>query len=607
LIKNQQETETQNNSVGEFDRPLGCLREWVVKSPIGAFVVVAVTVFVAESLSSWILLERLPVLEHIEPLVEFMLNVGIVLPVFIYLFVLPTARNIRQREATERALRTAHEELEVKVRERTRDLEQSNKRLRQEVDGRRRAQQAVEFQASLLDAVREAVVATDGKGRILYWNRFAEVLYGWKATEAVGSKLDDVITFLQDSGQRLDVLTKCGKELGCNGEVEALRRDGSRFPAYLHCSCLPDEAAGYVCLSFDFTEWKIAEEALRDSEEKYSNLVENSPTGVFTLQDGKFVFVNPRFARILEYSRAELLQIEASHLVHPDDRERVAEIARKQVVDEPASYHYECRLITKTGQVRWVAICNAMIRNNGEIATLGNVQDVTDRKRMERELHQLSARLLTIQEEERRRVARDLHDSVGQKLTGIKFMVEAALGAPWPEERRWGMERLRSLVPTIQDAVEEVRCISTELRPSILDDLGLLPTIAWYVREFEKAHPSILVEQQLQATESDVPPGLRTSIFRILQEATNNLAKHSSASHLLIGLQCDERSLRLRVQDDGVGFEPEAAAEAGKVGSGLSSMRERAELSGGTFSLSSVPGAGTLIVAEWRLDPSVSG
>ncbi len=568
---------------------------------------VTVTVFIAESLSSWLLLKRLPVLERMEPLVEFSLNLGIVMPVLLFLFVLPTARSIRQREATERALRAAQEELESKVRVRTRDLERTNARLRQEVAGRWRAQQAVEFQASLLDAVREAVVATDAEGQILYWNRFAEALYGWEASEVIGRNLGDVTTYFQANGQRLDLLANCRKGSGCSGEVEAMRRDGCRFPAYLLCSNLPNAAKGYVCLSFDFTERRAADEALRDSEEKYSNLVENSPTGVFILQNGTFAFVNPRFADLLEYSRTELLQSAAIQLVHPDDRERVVEIARKRTVGEPVADHYECRLITRTGQVRWVATYNASIRHQGRIATLGSVQDVTYRKRMEAELHQLSARLLTIQEEERRRVARDLHDSVGQKLTGIKFLVEAALGAPWPEERRSAMERLRSLIPTIQDAVEEVRCISTELRPSILDDLGLLPTIAWYLREFEKAHPSIRVEQQLQGTESEVLSELRTPIFRILQEATNNLAKHSGASRLLIGLECDAGSLRLRVQDDGVGFDPGAAVEAGKVGSGLSSMRERAELSGGTLSLTSVPGAGTCILAEWRLDPPVSG
>ncbi len=246
---------------------------------------------------------------------------------------------------------------------------------------------------------------------------------------------------------------------------------------------------------------------------------------------------------------------------------------------------------------------NTLIRYRGGVAILGNVQDVTDRKRMEAQLHQLSARLLTIQEEERRRVARDLHDSLGQRLTGIKFLVEASLGKPWPDERRWGMGQLRNLIPTIQDIVEEVRRLSTELRPSILDDLGLLPTIAWHLREFEKAHPGIAVEQRLGAAESEVPDALRTPIFRILQEATNNVAKHSGASRLVVGLETGDGRLRLWVQDDGVGFDPGAPSrESGNGGIGMGSMRERAELTGGAFTVSSAPGAGTTVRADWPLE-----
>jgi signal transduction histidine kinase len=204
-------------------------------------------------------------------------------------------------------------------------------------------------------------------------------------------------------------------------------------------------------------------------------------------------------------------------------------------------------------------------------------------------------------------VARDLHDSLGQTLSGIKFTVEAALGEPWPQERRLSRERLRLLVPTIQDAVEELRRISFELRPPTLDDLGLLATITWYLREFEKTHPRLAVKRQLTATESDVPLGLRAPIFRILQEATNNAAKHSAASCLEVLLETAGVSLRLRVRDDGVGFDPAARrAEVGNGGSGLSSMRERTELAGGCFAVTSAPGAGTIIQAEWRLDSPVS-
>jgi signal transduction histidine kinase len=267
---------------------------------------------------------------------------------------------------------------------------------------------------------------------------------------------------------------------------------------------------------------------------------------------------------------------------------------------------YECRLVTRSGDVRWVEMRDTRVRHQGRSATLGNVQDVTERRRMEEQLHRLSARLLTIQEDERRRVARDLHDSLGQKLTGVKFLIEASLGAPWPDERRSSMEQLRALIPTLQESVEEVRRISTELRPSILDDLGLLPTIAWHLREFEKRHPDTMVEQRVGVAESEVPDGLRTPIYRILQEASNNVAKHSGATRMVVGLEIAAGRLRLWVQDDGVGLDPEAQVRGNGGGIGLGSMRERTELSGGSFSLSSAPGDGTTVRADWPLGPALS-
>jgi len=152
-----------------------------------------------------------------------------------------------------------------------------------------------------------------------------------------------------------------------------------------------------------------------------------------------------------------------------------------------------------------------------------------------------------------------------------------------------------------------VRSISTALRPSILDDLGLLPTIAWHLREFERIHPGFTVEQRLAASELDVPDDLRTPIFRVLQEATTNVAKHSGASRMVVGLETAGGRLRLWVEDDGIGFRPDAPPADGRpAGVGMGSMRERTQLTGGVFSVRSAPGAGTTVTADWPLEPAVS-
>lgn len=608
LSPTQPSSERNLSPTGFPDLRARSFRERVSAVPTVGFVIVTVTLLVATPLGTWGLIALLPQLLPAEPLIESGLNVGVVLPMLLWLFVVPAARNLRQRDAAELALRSERAELEVKVRERTAELEASNQRLRQEAKERAEAQRAIAFQASLLDAVEQSVVAIDDQGRIRYWNRFTEDFYGCPASVAHGRYLRDIVTFIGSGGERLGTCTKGAGRSSWSGEAQAIRTDGVRMDVHLEWSPLPGDHQGCVYVSFDVAEAKRAREALQESEESYSSVVEGSPTGIFILQNERLCFVNPKLSEILGYPLDELLGSEPWELVHPDDRERVSKLVHEEIEGTRAPEECECRLITKSGRERWVAIQNSQFRYDGGPAILGNVQDVTERKRMEGELHQLSARLLRIQEEERHRVARDLHDSLGQKLTGIKFLVEASLGPPWPKERRSGVLKLRELVPTIQDAVEELRRISTELRPSVLDDLGLIPTIAWYLREFSKAHPELNVVQRLTTVESEVPVALRTPIFRILQEATNNAAKHSRATQLTVGLETLEGRLRFWVSDNGAGFDQTTpVASVGQGGFGRSSMRERAELSGGAFSVRSAPGLGTTVQANWPVERAASG
>ena len=586
-------------------KAFAAIRQWVASTPIGAFVAVSATLLLAESISLHAFFERWPSLALVESAVETAVNLAIVLPVVVFLIVLPSARNLRSREAAEAALRQEREALDRRVHERTAELEAANTRLRTAMEEWRNARQAIEFQARLLDAVEQAVIATDGGGRIQYWNRYAEVLYGWSATEVCGRRVREVVTLIDADGRSVDPQRLCRADGSWSGEVEATGRAERRFPAYLACSRLPMAGDEHVLVSFDLSPLKQAEAARRDTEATYSNLVENAPTGVCICQGGRLVFVNPKFAELLGYSRTALLRVPLAQVVYPEDRAWVDWVSGEQTDGDPSPEDYQGRLLTRSGEIRWAEMRSARIRHRGEPAILVNVQDVTERKRLEEQLHELSARLMTVQEEERRRVARDLHDSLGQKLTGIKFLIEASLGAPWPEEHGSVVGQLRGVIPAIQDIVEEVRRIATELHPSILDDLGLLPTIAWYLREFGKAHPELTIDQQLESSDADIPPPLRTPIYRVLQEATNNIAKHGRASRITVDLVTRDGKLRLRISDNGVGFAP-AALRTEPGGIGMRSMRERVELSGGKFSASSAPGRGTTIVAEWSLEAVVS-
>jgi signal transduction histidine kinase len=155
----------------------------------------------------------------------------------------------------------------------------------------------------------------------------------------------------------------------------------------------------------------------------------------------------------------------------------------------------------------------------------------------------------------------------------------------------------------IQNAIEEVRKMQTDLRPPILDDLGILATISWFCREYQQIYSTIRVEKEIEIGEADVPPSLKTVIYRLMQEALNNVAKHSQAKQVRLALLLEQGWLKLQIEDDGLGFDLQDVSSEDRPlrGLGLTSMRERTELSGGSFSLLSRKGKGTLIQASWKL------
>lgn len=217
------------------------------------------------------------------------------------------------------------------------------------------------------------------------------------------------------------------------------------------------------------------------------------------------------------------------------------------------------------------------------------------------QLRHLSARLLSAQEQERRRIAREVHDSLGQSLAALKFRVENLRERLPGPENHFARESLEALLPLVQASMEEARRIQSDLRPTILDDLGILATLAWFSREFGRTYPHIHVERAIQIEETDVPENLKTVIYRIVQEAMNNIGKHSQADSAGLFLRQAEGRIELVIRDNGRGFDPEKIARGAETrrGLGLTSMGERVELSGGQFRVAALPGKGTAIVASW--------
>lgn len=221
----------------------------------------------------------------------------------------------------------------------------------------------------------------------------------------------------------------------------------------------------------------------------------------------------------------------------------------------------------------------------------------------------LSSSLLTAQEDERERIARELHDGIGQSLTSVVIRLghsvqllqgsDPATQGPFSNLK----EEIESATAMVRDSIEEVRRICSGLRPAVLDDLGIVAALAWLTRRFQEVNPNISCRAEVDIEESDVPEGLKIEIFRIVQEAFNNVAKHAQAKHLGLVVTSSDEEIIAIVKDDGRGFDVDLKPydKKGCMGSGLPSLRRRVALAGGHVSICTKEG--TVLRVVWPRAP----
>jgi len=349
------------------------------------------------------------------------------------------------------------------------------------------------------------------------------------------------------------------------------------------------------------------ESALRESENKYTCLVETTLTGLYIVQGDHIVFCNNRFAEIFGYTQEEVSRLSMQQLFPSDGIPADAALNGQIGGTEWTSDERIVRGITRDGMSIWLQRNLTRVDCLNESMLLGNVIDVTVQKNTEdalrlsqQELQLLSEKLIQAQELERKRIASELHDSIGQRITAIKFGMENALMEYKGTLPKSNMLYLQGAIENLRDTVEEVRKISMNLRPSMLDDLGLQATITWFTREFNSLFPAISVDTKIDITENDLSDPLKVVIFRVIQESLNNIAKHAQANTVSVELQTAGDRFILSVKDDGKGF-PLDSVYTGQ-GFGLSSMRERVKLTAGQLTIESAHGAGTVVHAIWPVE-----
>jgi PAS domain S-box-containing protein len=350
----------------------------------------------------------------------------------------------------------------------------------------------------------------------------------------------------------------------------------------------------------DITGRKQSEEQLLQSEEFHRVLSELTLDYAYSCtvsadQAIRMESVTDGFSRVTGYTLEECNAVGGwQALIHPDDLAALGpRLARIFLGQRDVQ---EIRICTKDGQVRWIRYSTHPIvdpQQGRVVRLIGAVQDITEerqgddeRRQYARKLQVLSRRLLEVQEEERRHLARELHDEIGQLLTGLQLSLElsARPAAPVP------LDEARRLV---RDLTGRVRDLSLRLRPTMLDDLGLRPALLWH---FDRYRAQTQVQVDLDATGVDrrFPPPVETAAYRIVQEALTNVARHSGARRATVRVWQENGTLFLQVSDAGAGFE---LGRARQGTSGLSGMHERALLLGGSLTVESRPGLGTRLTA----------
>ncbi len=388
---------------------------------------------------------------------------------------------------------------------------------------------------------------------------------------------------------------------------------------------------GVGAISHDITDRKKMEEELRASEERLRSILHNMSEGLMLFDaGGNLIYQNPASLRIHGFGAQEDGRIEHENLPITwkawDDQGRpitFAEWPVSRVFRHERFQDQVLRVIrVETGQEFYGSYNGSPIYDAEGKFEMGfiTIRDITENKRAEQALRnardeldkrvrertaqlqesekrsrQLSSELIIAQETERKRIAHELHDSLAAQLAAVKYRIEHR--SKNGESVESGM--VDETIKDIQTAITEIRRIMSNLRPSVLDDLGIVPTLTWYSRETGQAYPGTSIEYSGNVQEPDIPENLKIVIFRVCQESIANAVRHGKSSLIQIWLEKEGSWLRLRIADNGRGFDSIKKSETGGIG--MDSMQQRVDSTGGIFSITSTSGQGTTVKAEWRI------
>ncbi len=454
----------------------------------------------------------------------------------------------------------------------------------------------------IINSALDAIVGMDVEGKITIWTPQAEAIFGWKEEEVIGKLVAETIVpeELREAhlkGLRRYLDTRTPVILNKLIEITAIDRDGRRFPIELTVTPIRTGENIFFC-SFirDITERHQSQQQIVRARKLSDDIIQSLP-GLFYLftREGKYLRWNKRKELISGYSHEEIAAMKPLQFFR-EDQERV----KKHIED---CFRYgetvvEADLVTRDGKKIPFYFTGLRVEYEGVECLLGTGIDISDRKEAEdllkktsERLRELSAHLQTVREEERIRISREIHDELGQQLTVLKMDIS------WLKKKVDAtdlkvQQKMNDLMKVIDHTVRTVRKISSDLRPSLLDDLGLVAALEWHSQEFEKRF-GIPIEFNAEVKELDVKPEIATAMFRIFQETMTNVARHSEATKVETSILMENGKLVMRVRDNGRGFSRNDITDKRTLG--ILGMQERAAIIEGEYSISSQPGEGTIV------------
>jgi PAS domain S-box-containing protein len=458
----------------------------------------------------------------------------------------------------------------------------------------------------LLDATPDALLVVSQTGEIVVANSQAEKLFGYVREDLIGRSIESLIPprFRAEFRYHREQFFEDPRVRPISVELFALRKDATEVPVEISLSPLTNQTGTFMVTAIrDATDRRRAEglkildavlRETRESEERFSLIADAAPALIWMSgTDDLRTYFNKPWLGFTGRSVGSELGDGWAEGVHPQDL-RSREDACRQAFESREEFRIEYRLRRHDGQYRWI-LDTGMPRFNQDGSFAGYVGiaiDVSDRKQAEDGLASVSHKLIEAQEQERTRIARELHDDIGQRLAFLAIELEQL------QQTASNLSDVRRRVGELQQQASEiatdVQLVSHELHSSRLEYLGLAPAMSGFCKEFGEQQ-KVEIDFKIHDLPSTLPPDISLCLFRVLQEALHNSAKHSGATHFKVRLWGASDEIHLTVSDSGAGFVLEAARES--RGLGLISMEERVKSLKGTFSIKSQPKRGARIHA----------